>query len=258
MFPIGSLCLGTAGVVFAHVPAPVKAEGSVMHTIGFPGGGMALEAGVAIAATALRWLRGLIYPEDYPTEGLFDRMLEEAEQSPVGANCVTFIPHLIGAVCPVNDPAVRSTFTGMSLGTRRCDLIRATIEGVCYEMRDMLEACRAMGVSDFGRLRAIGGACRSDFWNQMLADVTGCPVETVSVPEAPSLGVAVTSAVGAGLYGSMREACERMIHVKRRYEPDPEAVRLYNDYYDIYLSAINDLRREAFPKLAALREREGI
>ena len=254
---IGSVCLGTVGVVLAYAARPVIPEGG-MQIVGYPGGGVALEAGVAVAATALRWLRGLLYPEDYSTSGLFDEMLAEAAKSPVGANCVTFIPHLIGAATPINDPNVRGTFTGMSLGTTRADLMRACVEGVCFEMRDLLENCKKQGIANYRKFRVIGGAVRSDFWNQMQADVYNCPVETVTAPEVPSLGLAITTAVGAGLYGSLQEACERMVTVKRRYEPNPEAARLYDDYFAIYQSSIRDLRRETFGRLAALRQREGI
>ena len=254
---IGSLCLGTVGVVLTYAPRAVVPEGG-SQLVGYPGGGMALEAGIAVAATALRWLRGLLYPEDYSTEGLFDEMLAEAAKSPVGANCVSFIPHLIGAATPVNDPNVRGCFVGMSLGTSRADLMRACVEGVCFEMRDVLESCRRQGIANYKKFRVIGGAVRSDFWNQMQADVYNCPVETVTAVEVPALGLAITTAVGAGLYPSMQEACEQMITVKQRYEPNPEAARLYDEFFAIYQSSIRDLRRETFPGLAELRSREGM
>ena len=254
---IGSLCLGTVGVVLAYADKPVIPDGG-MQIVGYPGKGVALEAGIAVAATALRWLRGLLYPEDYSTSGLFDEMLAEAAKSPVGANCVAFIPHLIGAATPVNDPNVRGAFTGMSLGTTRADLMRACVEGVCFEMRDVLQNCRKQGIANYRKFRVIGGACRSDFWNQMQADVYNCPVETVTAPEVPSLGLAIVAAVGAGLIDTMEHACEQMVTVKKRYEPDPEAARLYDEFFAVYQAAIRDMRRETFPMLAGLRQREGM
>jgi len=83
-------------------------------------------------------------------------------------------------------------------------------------------------------------------------------VETVTAPEVPSLGLAIVAAVGAGLIDTMEHACEQMVTVKKRYEPDPEAARLYDEFFAVYQAAIRDMRRETFPMLAGLRQREGM
>ena len=250
---IGHLALGTAGILLAWSPTAARDPQQTYHIIGFPGGGYSLEAAAAVAALALRWLRDLLYPaEAYDPKGIFDRMTAEAQASAIGANGVVFLPHLVGSLCPTNDATMRGTFAGMGPATTRGDLVRATMEGVCYEMREIIEAYHAVGAGYFKRLRIIGGATNSDFWNQMQADVYGFPVETMETPEASALGAAILAAVGAGLYGSIQEACGAMAHVQRTYEPNPANVPLYEARFGAYQRCMRDLARETYPYLASL------
>ena len=255
---IAHLSLGTAGIVLAYSDTAVRAPEQTYHIIGFPGGGYCLETAAPVAALGLRWLRDILYPAElYAREDIFARMTAEAETVPAGANGVVFLPHLAGTVCPRNDSTMRGAFAGMSLFTGRSDLIRATLEGVCYEMREMLEAYKEVGAGNYKRLRILGGAANSDFWNQMQADVYNCPVETMEAAEVSALGAAIIAAVGAGVYGDYREACREMTQVKRVYTPDPERAARYDQYYGAYKRCMSDLAGQTYPYLASLAAQGG-
>ena len=88
----------------------------------------------------------------------------------------------------------------MTLGVTKSELLRAAMEGICFEMRGMLDALKDAGFHEFKKLRVTGGAARSDLWNQIQADIYGCPVETVNASEATALGAAMIGAVGAGVF----------------------------------------------------------
>ena len=255
---IASLSLGTGGLMMAYADAPVYAPGQFFHIIGFPERGYGLEAAMPVAAAALRWLRDMLYPADfYDRKDVFARMTAEAEASPLGANGIVFLPHLAGKVCPENDSNMRGAFAGLSLDTSRRDLIRATMEGICYEMREMLSAYREAGAGYFKRLRLLGGAANSDFWNQMQADIYGCTVQTMESAEVSALGAAMLAARGAGVYGNLQEACGQMAHVRKTFEPNAAQSAKYDGMYEAYLRCCRDLSRETFPHLAQLRTTEG-
>ena len=81
---------------------------------------------------------------------------------------------------------------------------------------------------------ACGGGGKSPLWRQMLADIMKCPVATTVNTEGPALGVAILAGVGAGLYGSVQEACRAMIHVNPAQDPIAENIPKYEKVYAVY------------------------
>ena len=105
-----------------------------------------------------------------------------------------------------------------------------------------------MGVTP-QQMLTTGGGGRSELWRQMLADVFGCKVSTTQSKEGPALGVAILAGVGAGLYPSVREACDSMIHVGRTQEPIKENEPLYAARYAQYVQLYPALK-DAYKRLA--------
>jgi xylulokinase len=94
-----------------------------------------------------------------------------------------------------------------------------------------------------------GGGARSPFWRQMLADVFACPVTTTINTEGPALGVAILAGVGAGIYPSVQEACDKMIHIGETLQPEPirsqqyaACHRLYDSLYPALQDSFKQLR----------------
>ena len=105
-----------------------------------------------------------------------------------------------------------------------------------------------MGVQP-AQMLATGGGGRSPLWRQMLADVFGCPVCTTQSKEGPALGVAILAGVGVGLYPSVREACDSMIHLGGEQPPIPENQPVYAACYAQFRQLYPDLQA-AFKRLA--------
>lgn len=246
----GTLCLGTAGVCLTWSEAPVPDPLGRYYVVHYPAGGFAIERAVPVAASAFRWVRDMLYPPAAFGGDLYPRMDAEAADVPVGAGGLAFIPLMAGSVYPRMDESIRGGWIGASLGTTRGALIRSALEGICFEMRQVLEA----GGRRFQSIRLLGGAARSDLWNQMQADVYGCPVETVASGEASALGAAMIAATGAGLYPELKAAVRGMTRVAKRYAPDPERAERYAALYRAWLNCVEDLAPRAFPALAAVRE----
>ena len=247
---IGTLCMGTAGVLMNWSEKPVPDPLGRYPVVCYPGGGFAGEIGVRVAASAFRWVRDMLYPaEAYRHDAIYRQMDAEAATVPIGSNGVCFLPLMAGSAYPKADESIRGGWIGTSLSTKRPALVRAALEGICYEMCQVLEESG----QTFASIRLLGGAARSGLWNQMQADVYGCPVETIASQEASALGAVMIAACGAGLYPSLKEAVCGMTHIKHRYIPNPDNVVRYRESYEAWQSCVEDLGNRAFPALAKVR-----
>jgi xylulokinase len=148
------------------------------------------------------------------------------------------------AGCPVVDTRSLGAFAGLSSFTSRGDMLRAMVEGLDYQVRDIVTALReGLGIQP-DRLVAVGGATRNPFWMQNKADVTGLPIEVPAVQEATPLGAAILAGIGAGLYRDEQEAYERVRKPGQTYHPDPALAERYAAWYEIY--------QQLYPALAPL------
>ncbi len=246
--------LGTSGVVFAHTDQlSIDPKGRV-HTFCCAVPGAWHVMGVTQGAgLSLKWFRdNFCSPEMVAAQGLgidpYVLLDRQAARSPIGCQKLLYLPYLMGERTPHLDPDCRGVFFGLSAIHQRQDLLRAVMEGVVYSQRDSMEVLREMGIHPQEML-ACGGGGTSPLWRQMLADVYGCPVQTVQSKEGPALGAAILAAVGGGLYPSVQEACQGLIKVNEPQNPVPENAREYEKYYQVYRS-LYPAMKESFRQLA--------
>lgn len=257
---LGSVCLGTAGLCIGYSKMPVRDPHGKCHVLGHPAGGYTMEGHASAAASSFRWLRNTISQFEMTAaeiSGLdvYDIMSATADKAPVGSKGTIFLPWLAGAACPHYDDHARGALIGMTLGTSKSELVRAAMEGICFEMREMLETLKGAGFSSIKRLRITGGATYSKLWNEIQANIYGCPVETVQTAEASALGAAMVGAVGAGIFKDLLEASEHMVHVRDVYEPDASIMRQYDEIFDIWKSCYDGLKTMAYPKIYAYQNK---
>jgi xylulokinase len=241
-----SATIGTSGVVFAASDTyRVEPEGR-LHAFCHAVPGMWHLMGVMLSAGgSFRWYRDALGgPEQAQAskEGRdpYDLLAEAAAQVPPGCEGLLFLPYLTGERTPYPDPNARGVFFGLTLRHGKAHLTRAVLEGVTYGLRDSLELMQALGLS-IAQVRASGGGARSPLWCQILADVFDADIVTVNVTEGAAYGAALLAAVGAGVYGSVAEACRAAIRVAGSTSPGP-AVPVYAEYYPRY--------RALYPALA--------
>ena len=123
----------------------------------------------------------------------------------------------------------------------RADLLRAVMEGVAFNHRTHLDALREVFGID-RPVRVCGGGARSAGWTQMLADVTGLPLEVTDATEAGARGAALLAGVGVGAYPDVAAAAESTVRVTRHQEPDVAPSRIYNARYRRYLAGVEAVR----------------
>jgi len=120
--------------------------------------------------------------------------------------------------------------------------IRAVIEGLSYQARQMIESVEAIG-GPHQAIRVIGGATRNTFWMQVKADVLGRQIEVPDMEEVTCLGVAMTAGIGVGLYTDEADAFRQVYHPGSVYKPMPEAAEKYEQLYqEIYKPIYEALR----------------
>ena len=244
--------IGTSGVVYAHTSQVAIDPRGRVHTFccAVPGAWhlMGVTQG---AGLSLRWLRDTAFLPEKEQAGktgrdAYDLITELAKDSPIGANRLLYLPYLMGERTPHLDPDCRGVFFGLSAMHTRGDLVRAVLEGISYSLKDCLDILDGMGAKPESMLLTGGGA-RSPFWRQMLSDVFDCPATTIQASEGPALGVAILAGVGAGMYGSVEAACDRMIKTGEGLSPDPKATQVYADYHKLYVKlypALKDLYKQ--------------
>ena len=248
--------IGTSGVVFAHSKnVTIDPKGRV-HTFCCAVPGCWHVMGVTQGAgLSLQWFRNNFcqdYMEKAKEEGCdaYDYINRDVESVSLGADRLIYLPYLMGERTPHLDPDCRGVFFGLSAIHTRKHMLRAVMEGVSYSMKDCNDILKEMGV-EVDDMMACGGGGRSAVWRQMLADMYGCTVKTVTAKEGPALGVAILAGVGAGIYDSVEAACEKMIHTDKSCDPIPEHTAKYEEYHKIYKNLYTCLK-DQYKELAKL------
>jgi glycerol kinase len=171
----------------------------------------ALESSIFIAGAGVQWLRDSL--------GIIE---EAAETEELAASLdsnegVYFVPALVGLGSPHWDPYARGTIVGLTRGSGRAHLARATLEAIAFQTVDAVRAQNtALGVQ-LAELRADGGATVNGWLMQFQADMLGVPVVVPEVAETTALGAAYLAGVQTGLW--TQEDTRAMWAEARRYEP---------------------------------------
>ncbi len=159
----------------------------------------ALEGSVFIAGAAIQWLRDGL--------GIIAHAAETAALASQVADSggVYFVPAFVGLGAPYWDAYARGTLVGLTRGTDRRHLVRATLEAICYQSRDVLEAMAADSGIRLQALRADGGAAANDRLMQLQADLLGVAVQRPAVTETTALGAAYLAGLAVGYWSDLDE-----------------------------------------------------
>src|SRR3954454_23880524 len=171
----------------------------------------ALEAAIFVTGAGVQWLRDGL--------GIIERAGEtEALAASLDDNDgVYFVPALTGLGSPHWDPYARGTIVGLTRGSTRAHLARATLEAMAYQTVDAVRAIEAAAGKPLDELRADGGAAENGWLMQFQADVLGVPVVVPEVSETTALGAAALAAVGVNLL--TLDGLQRSWRERARYEP---------------------------------------
>ncbi len=254
-----SATLGTSGVVFAFSDTVQTDPFGRVHTFCHAAPGKWHVMGCMLSAGgSFQWFRdnlGEVECDQARRMGVdpYEILCEEAEDAAPGSEGLIFLPYLTGERTPHCNPNAKAAYIGLTARHGKPEMIRATLEGITYGMRDALEIMKAMGVP-IQQIRLSGGGARSRLWRQICADVFGLPVCTINASEGPAFGVALLAGVGAGLWASVEQACEQTIKVVSETPVNPEHSAIYARYYPIFQKLYGSLRDDFDLLTAAVRD----
>jgi D-xylulose kinase len=167
----------------------------------------------------------------------YSLMSAEARQVLPGCEGLVMLPHLQGAMAPEANPNAKGVFYGFSLRHGKGHFTRAIMEAICFVVRRNIEVIENLGI-EVSEIRALGGGARSSIWKQIEADIARRPVATTANEEAATLGAAILAGKAIGIYRTIEEAADQMVHIKERFEPNHENFEVYEEaftkYKDVY------------------------
>ena len=218
----GFVSLGTSGVIFSvtdrFVRLPERTLHAFCHALPHRWHGMAV---MLSAASSLAWVASVI-----GREGDIGALIAGAEAFARSKGALAaapiFLPYLSGERTPHNDAEATGMFAGLRAEHGPDALVFAVMEGVAFSFADGVDVLDAAGARPVRPL-LVGGGARSEFWGQMIADVTGLTIDLASGAEAgAALGAARLGMLAAGA-GSVEALCTRP-RVQRTFKPGPERV----------------------------------
>ena len=154
---------------------------------------------------------------------------------------VLFLPYFEGAQTPRNNPDVSGAILGLSLRTKKEDIVKGMLEGINFDLRLNLEKIEEAGTS-INPLRATGGGAKSDIWLKMKADITGKTILQLDSDEAGCMSTAVLAGYAVNKFDSVEKTIENWVKVKKEFQPDMEKYREYEDKYRQFLDVYNSLQ----------------
>jgi glycerol kinase len=218
---------GTGSFVLVNTGSLVVRSGAgLLSTVAWlePSGELtyALEGSVFVTGAAIQWLRDGL--------GLLDNagQSEALARSVPDSAGVVFVPALTGLGAPDWDPNARGALFGLTRGTTRAHLVRAALEAIAFEVRDVVDVMMAEAAADDGAgpatglqaLRADGGASANDLLMQLQANQIQRPVERPVVAETTALGAAFLAGLATGVWSSQAELAATW-QLDRRFTPEP-------------------------------------
>jgi xylulokinase len=245
------MVVGTFGSCYVVADKPLRDPLSTLTVKPNHGvGNWTIEGFSATAASSFRWYRDVFGDLEVAAgralkRDPYDLITEAVRDVPPGANGITFLPHLQGAAGARPNPEAKGTFTGMTLATSKSDMARAVLEGIAFEMRDVLEAQAAAGV-EVSSVRLVGGAAKSPMWCQLLADVFDRPIERLQTSETGCLGAALYAGTAVGVYPDIATAADQAVSVTETYEPDDSAAPAYEKAFRRYQAVFDALGGTVF------------
>jgi glycerol kinase len=178
----------------------------------------AIEGSVFVAGAAVQWLRDQLGVIRTAAES------EELARSTPDAGGVYFVPAFVGLGAPHWDSSATGLITGLTRSSSRAQLVRAALESIAYQTRELCDAMQADSGEALAELRVDGGAAVNDFLMQFQADILGCPIVRPVDVETTARGAASLAGLAAGIWKDTAEL-ESFWRAERRFEPRMAASR---------------------------------
>jgi xylulokinase len=234
-----SAMMGTSGVVFAYTDKMETEPRGRIHTFchAVPGVWHMMSCMLS-AGGMLQWFRNVLCAEEIAAAKKkkidpYVLLDQAAAKAPLGSEGLYCLPYLTGERTPHADPYARGCFIGLTPRHDKAMLVRATMEGITFGMRDSLDIMRGMGVKA-SQIRLSGGGAKSAFWSQLQADIYGVDCCFTNSTAGSAYGAMLTGGVGAGVWKSIPQACDATIKTVKTIKHSVKTQKEYDKVYRLF------------------------
>jgi gluconokinase len=243
---IAAITIGTSGAVrvASNKPLPNPTAMTFSYILDketFICGGPINNGGVAMQW----WLKNSVGPS--PTEADYEELFKQISAIPAGSNGLIFLPYLTGDRAPIWDSESCGNFFGIKFRHKQAHFSRAVLEGICYALRDVLDAVQ-QNSDPITQINISGGFTRSEVWVQTLADITGKNLVIEQADDASAVGAAFMALKNIG---AISEYPSSTLSNLKIFKPDLKNTKIYTDNFNIYKQLYSDLK-ETMHKVSKL------
>ena len=231
---VAACSIGTSGALRLTVERPAVDRAHSLFCYALTPGRWIVGGAISNGGVVLRWAGAALAPDlgEHPEEAL----LALAAEVPAGSEGLIMLPYLLGERAPLWSEPTPAAYVGLARHHGRGHLVRAALEGVCQQLRLVLDSIRDAG-NEVTEVRATGGFARSALWRQMLADVLDAPVGFAASEEGSARGAALLGLQALELAEAIDAAPPAQV-----IEPDPDAAAVYAAQRPAFVAAGDALR----------------
>ncbi len=221
---------GTGSSVMMNIGAkPISAPEGLVTSIGYGLKGSVsyvFEGNIHSTGATIKWLADML--ELLPNPALAEKIAASVEST----DGVYFVPAFSGLGAPYWNNQVKASISGISAGTTKAHIVRAGLESIAYQVKDLLDLMAQKAGVPLSDIRVDGGPTNNDFLMQFQSDMLRTTISISDIEEASALGAAIAGGLGTGLWGSLNEI-ERLYKTKGEKTPlmsDDNQYRLYQGW----------------------------
>ena len=226
---VAGLSLGTSGAVRMVVPEPELDDAGTLFCYALTDSAWVVGGALSTGGVVIRWAGEALAPD--AGEAADEALLELAASAPAGSDGLVMLPYLLAERAPLWDPDLRGAYLGLRREHTRAHLVRAAVEGVCLQMRVILDSLDRL--EPVHEVRVTGGAFRSPLWRQVMAAALDRPLRPVGDAAGTALGAAALGLFALGRAPSLADAVTELTEPGGSPAPPivaaPELVATYRD-----------------------------
>jgi len=186
------------------------------------------------------WIKDIVLQSKLggSNEEAYDILEREAKKVEPGSQGLVFLPYLAGGPSTAFNSNIRGLFYGLSLYHTKAHFVRATLEGIAFELKTMIEHLEKAGLKA-EKVYLAGGGSKNKLWNEIITNILGKKTYVpATARNAAAYGIALATMVSLKRYSDLFEV-QKLVKIEQTYTPSPEVFKKYSSYYGIYKSLIN-------------------
>ena len=240
---VAAITIGTSGAVRVASNKPLPNLTAMTFSYILNRGTYICGGPINNGGIALQWWLKTNNPN--PTDGDYEHFFKQIASIPAGSNGLLFLPYLTGERAPIWDSESCGTFFNVKLQHTQAHFSRAVLEGICYALRDVLDAVQ-QNAESITQINISGGIVKSDLWMQILADITGKKLVVVQSDDASAIGAAFMALKSIGVITEYPTSGTDKLRI---FEPNEANAAVYANGFVIYKQLFMDLK-ETMHKVA--------